>query len=214
MPGDNREEYLEAVYGILEDGKTASTGELSRALGVKAGSVTEMLKKLRADGLIRYEPYRGVELTERGLEVASGVKRKHRLLERFLHDILGIRKSRIHDEACRMEHGLSDEAADALDRLLKHPKDCPDDHKPIPARLGGASAARTLADLGEGGVAFVEAVSGGESLKARLHSMGVCEGKRLRVVAVEPFGGPVVVKVGNTSLTIGRGMASKVRVTP
>lgn len=212
MEGENQEEYLEAIYGLKEDGREATTNEIAEALGVKAASVTEMLKKLHTEGLIRHRPYYGVELTERGLRTAAGVKRKHRLLERFLYDKLGIRKSEVHRQACALEHGLSDKAADALERLLRFPKRCPDDGKPIPKAGEVLPLRRHLGELKAGDTGKVEAFDGGDEFRGKMRSMGISEGKRIRVVAVEPFGGPVVVKAGNTRVTIGRGMASKIRV--
>jgi len=102
MLGENREEYLEAVYGIIEGGNEVTPSEIGRRLGVKASSVTEMLKKLDSEGYIKWTPYGMIELTSKGFKAASNVKRKHRLLERFLYDLLKITKEKVHDEACRM----------------------------------------------------------------------------------------------------------------
>ncbi|MFH0862271.1 MAG: metal-dependent transcriptional regulator [Candidatus Altiarchaeota archaeon] len=210
MRSDNREEYLEAIYSLIEDGKSASTNLIASAVGVKPASATQMLKKLHLEGYITRKPYKGVALTRTGLEAAAKLKRKHRLLERFLHDVLKISIGRVHGQACKMEHSLSDEAADALDRLMKHPKVCPDDRKPIPKALDGAK--KTLIDAMIGSLVRVDSLEGGDSFQNRMRAIGVREGKALRVVAREPFGGPIVVKSGNTSVTIGRGMASKIRV--
>ena len=210
MKADNREEYLEAIYGLIEDGKAASTNLIASAVGVRPASATQMLKKLHLDGYITRKPYRGVALTRSGLEAAAKLKRKHRLLERFLHDVLKISIGRVHEQACRMEHSLSDEAADALDRLMKHPKVCPDDKKPIPK--AGTGAAKSLMEVPIGSVVIVDSLEGGDGVRNRMRAIGVREGKALRVVAKEPFGGPIVVKSGNASVTIGRGMASNVRV--
>ena len=103
------EEYLEALYTLTQDGKTASTSEISKRLNIAPASVTEMLKKLADTGYVNYSPYQGVTLTRKGFEQAEKMTRKHRLLERFLHDILHIGNDKVHSEACAMEHGLSDE---------------------------------------------------------------------------------------------------------
>ena len=77
-----------------------------------------MIKKLQKRGYVEYLPYKGVTLTEEGYKIASNITRKHRLLERFLHDVLHIKKDRVHDQACEMEHSLSDDAERAMCQLL------------------------------------------------------------------------------------------------
>ena len=132
MPGEYREEYLEAIFELTEKDGSAKTSDIAKHMNVKPASVTEMLGKLSDDGFVEHKPYYGTTLTRKGRNHAKKIKRKHRLLERFLHDMLGIKKVRVHEEACRLEHGLSDESAKALDRVLGYPKTCPDDCKIIP----------------------------------------------------------------------------------
>ena len=127
------EEYLEALYNLTQGGKTATTSEIAKHLKVSPASVTDMLRKLADRGLLNYSPYQGVTLTGEGLKAAAKMTRKHRLLERFLHDILKIGNDSVHEEACKMEHGLSDKAERALCLTLKAPDKCPDDEKLIPA---------------------------------------------------------------------------------
>jgi DtxR family Mn-dependent transcriptional regulator len=88
----------------------AKNSDLAERLGVTPPSVTQMVKRLADEGLVEYEPYKGVRLTGRGMALAQRVVRKHRLLERFLHDSLGLRNNCVHDEACKLEHSLSDGA--------------------------------------------------------------------------------------------------------
>jgi DtxR family Mn-dependent transcriptional regulator len=87
-----------------------------------------MLKKLEQLGYIKYIPYKGAILTDKGLTVSQKITRKHRILERFLKDILKIKDENVHLEACAMEHALSDEAERALCHMLKYPDVCPDNH--------------------------------------------------------------------------------------
>ena len=127
------EEYLEALYSLIQDGKPVGTSELSKKLNIAPASVTEMLKKLNEAEYVRYEPYRGVTLTPKGFTIAEKMARKHRLLERFLHDVLHIGNEKVHTEACAMEHVLSDDAERAMCQTLKAPSKCPDDNNIIPA---------------------------------------------------------------------------------
>jgi len=120
------EEYLEAIYFLEEERISTTTMEIAKRVGVSPPSVTEMLRRLADRGYIRYEPYRGVILTEEGRRVGKRVIRKHRILECFLHYVLSIRKDRAHRQACEMEHSLSDEAEDRLRKIMKYPGRCPD----------------------------------------------------------------------------------------
>ena len=129
---ENIEEYLEVLYRNGSNGEQVSTTQLSKNLGIAPGSVTQMLKKLEDLGYIVYTPYKGATLTDEGMRIAQKITRKHRILEKFLLDILNVKEENIHDQACEMEHALSDEAERALCTMLHHPDLCPDDNV-IPA---------------------------------------------------------------------------------
>ena len=129
---ENIEEYLEVLYRNGSNGEQVSTTQLSKDLGIAPGSVTQMLKKLEDLGYIVYTPYKGATLTEEGMKIAQKITRKHRILEKFLLDILKVKEENVHDQACEMEHTLSDEAERALCTMLHHPDLCPDENV-IPA---------------------------------------------------------------------------------
>src|SRR4030065_539173 len=109
------EEYLEALYNLTSENEPASTTAISKRLNIAPASVTEMMHKL----------------AKKGYRIAEKMTRKHRLLERFLHDVLKIGKDKIHKEACEMEHALSDETARAMCQTPKAPYKCPDDGQTI-----------------------------------------------------------------------------------
>lgn len=129
---ENIEEYLEVLYRNGSNGEQVSTTQLSKDLGIAPGSVTQMLKKLEDLGYITYTPYKGATLTEEGMQIAQKITRKHRILEKFLLDILKVKEENIHEQACEMEHTLSDEAERAICTMLHHPDLCPDENV-IPA---------------------------------------------------------------------------------
>ena len=129
---ENIEEYLEVLYKFGSKDAYVSTTTLSKELGIAPGSVTQMLKKLEDIGYIDYVPYQGASLTDEGTKIAQKITRKHRILERFLKDVLKIKDENLHHQACEMEHSLSDEAERAICHMLEHPDTCPDDHL-IPA---------------------------------------------------------------------------------
>ena len=129
---ENIEEYLEVLYRNGSNGEQVSTTILSNELNIAPGSVTQMLKKLEDLGYIKYTPYKGGSLTDDGMKIAQKITRKHRILEKFLLDVLKIKEENVHNQACEMEHTLSDEAERALCTMLNNPDLCPDE-KLIPA---------------------------------------------------------------------------------
>ncbi len=126
MNEERPEEYLEALHTLTEGGKPAKTTEIASLMGVAPASVTEMLQKLAEEEYIDYRPYYGASLTKKGLNIARKVKRRHRLLERFLVDFLEMGEDSAHKEACRLEHVISDDVERRFCSLMKHPQQCPD----------------------------------------------------------------------------------------
>lgn len=127
-----QEDYLKAIYQLAEGGPV-TTQALAERVGVRPASVTGMLKKLAALGLVEYAPYRGVRLTPAGLRVALEVVRHHRLLEAFLAQALGFSWERVHEEADRLEHHISEEFEARIAELLGHPERDPHGD-PIPTK--------------------------------------------------------------------------------
>ena len=125
---ENIEEYLEVLYRNGSNGEQVSTTKLSKDLGIAPGSVTQMIKKLEALGYIKYTPYKGAVLTDEGMRIAQKITRKHRILEKFLLDVLKIKEENVHEQACEMEHTLSDEAERALCTMLHNPDLCPEEN--------------------------------------------------------------------------------------
>jgi len=228
MSTSSIQEYLQAIYTMEEEGKPATTNEIAKLLGFSAPSVTEMLKRLAEQGYVRYEPYQGVALTDKGRSVAKKITRKHRVLERFLHDVLNIRKESIHKQACEMEHVLSDEAENGLCKLLRYPDECPDG-KPIPicdrdvGNCVGCEPAKEnpaqrlerlvpLCTLRPGQEAIVRFIRGGRMAVKRLHDLGITAGTRVQLKTCAPLGGPVEITVRRSNLAVGRGLAARIFV--
>ena len=124
--------YLREIYKLnSEEGKVTVTA-LARRLNVSDPSASAMVKKLAALSLARHEPYRGVELTPAGERVALEVIRHHRLLELYLAETLGLHVDDVHDEADRLEHALSEELEQRIDKALGYPTHDPHGD-PIPS---------------------------------------------------------------------------------
>ena len=227
MSSESLDEYLEAIYGFNEKGKLAKNQDLSEKLKVSPPSVTQMVKRLADEGLVEYKPYKGAVLTGKGMALAQKVVRKHRLLERFLHDTLGISSEKIHSEACKMEHGMSDETTAALCAVLENPATCPD-NDPIPpcnlnvescdqcsearANIEHAPLTTQLSSLKPGEKARVAFIRGGRNMTQRIIDMGLTPGTVIKMLHAAPFRGPVEVEVRSTSLALGRRLAGQVFV--
>jgi DtxR family Mn-dependent transcriptional regulator len=146
------EDYLKVIYAHTEwQPEPITSGALAARLGLAASSVTEMVKKLVAQGLVVHEPYGAIELSRDGTALALRMIRRHRLIETWLVDHVGYTWDEVHDEAEVLEHAMSDRLLDALDAQLGHPVRDPHGD-PIPAADGTVErpAARLLAEA-EGG---------------------------------------------------------------
>jgi DtxR family Mn-dependent transcriptional regulator len=235
MEQKTTQDYLKTIYGLSKNGDTVSTTKISQKLDVAPASVTEMLKKLADEGYVNHSPYHGSSLTEKGLKEAKKIARKHRLLEKFLSDVLHIGKDKVHTQACLMEHALSDEAEESLCRFLKHPDICSDDGKTIPAcdlpfssceeciRLHNQGLEEVgkrkenlvaLSELKAGQSGKIHFIRGGHNVLQRLLDMGLTPSTKITLLKSAPFDGPIEILVRGSKLAIGRGIASKVFVDP
>jgi DtxR family Mn-dependent transcriptional regulator len=227
------EDYLRTIYTLSRNGDEASTMDIARNLKVAAPSVTEMMQKLAQKGYVRYTPYQGVKLTNSGVQIAKKITRKHRLLERFLHDLLKVDDAKVHEQASAMEHALSDEAEESLCRLLKHPELCPDDGKTIPPcdlqvssceeciemhKKGLEEVGKrqqnlvSLCNLKTGANAKVSFIRGEHRVLQRLLDMGLTPGTMIKIERVAPLKGPIEVCVRGSKVAIGQDIATNVFV--
>jgi len=123
MPTSTAEDYLKQILAVerREPGAFVSTGAVASGLDVTAGTATTMLKSLAERGWVEYRPYAGVRLSEEGRRIAAGVLRRHRLMELFLVEVLGLDWVDVHEEAERLEHAVSDRIIERIDEMLEHP---------------------------------------------------------------------------------------------
>lgn len=224
MAQEQVEEYLEAIYDLESQAGSAKTTAIARCLKVAPASVTEVLRSLSAKGLVAYEPYRGATLTAEGKRIAETIKRRHRLLEVFLTDVLRINREKVHDEACRMEHTISEETENALCRMLDAPAHCPHGSPigPCTKAVGScpecADAEETVREKRivpitellpeqEGRIAFIR---GDSKVVQRLSDLGLTLGTTVSVMRKTPMDGPVEVLVRRTKLAIDHAIAEKI----
>jgi DtxR family Mn-dependent transcriptional regulator len=140
MASSTVEDYLKQLYieqGSAKGRESVPTGRLAAAMGVVPGTATSMVKALADSGLVQYEARAGVRLTSRGEQLALHVLRRHRLVELFLVQVLGLDWSEVHEEAEALEHAVSDRVIEKMDQLLGYPKADPHGD-PIPSGRGDA----------------------------------------------------------------------------
>ena len=139
LPSSTVENYLKAIFigeSQLPSGeRLMPMGQLAAALSVAPGTATTMVKALAESGLAEYEPYNGVRLTAAGSKLAALVLRRHRLIELFLVQMLGMRWDEVHEEAELLEHVVSDRLIERIDEMLGRPEVDPHGD-PIPSRDG------------------------------------------------------------------------------
>jgi len=211
---ETTERYVEAVYRVREPDGSARTGKIAEALGVTGGSVTNTITGLQNQGLVRLKPYRGVELTPKGEALALQVLRKHRLAERLLTDVLGMKWSEVHATASRLSHAITADVARALERLLKNPETCPHGN-PIPTSTGKLKQTKAvpLDQLSAGQEGILVSVHGEKSdLFRHLESLGLLPGVPVRVEAKDPLSGAIIVNKRGSRYPLGRQLASSLRV--
>jgi len=210
------EDYLKTIYELQEEGGKVSTTRLSEQLGVAPASVTGMVKKLASMKLVAHEPYQGVELTPSGEKIALEVVRHHRLVESYLAEALGVPWDKVHEEADRWEHVLSEEMEDLMDDKLGHPTTDPHG-APIPSRDGTIpkSDLRRLSELEAGEAAVIAEVSDHDAELLRyLGDMGLFPEVEVHVLSNAPFEGPVTIKTNGHEHALGREVAGHILVQP
>lgn len=119
------EEYIEGIFRLQKEVDRVSTGEVATYMCVSAGSASTMIKRLAELKLVEHAPYQGIRLTDLGEKVAKQLTRAHRILERFLVDVVELPWNDVHELACKLEHYISDDIINQIDRKLGHPKSCP-----------------------------------------------------------------------------------------
>jgi len=209
------EEILEQIQRLEDRSGAARTKILSERLGLSLGTVTNTLSRLQRLGLARRVPYKGTQLTTEGRKVALSVLRRHRLLERLLTDVLHIRWSKAHDVACKLEHAVDDEVANAIESALAYPKTCPHGNV-IPPRAGQVSSqvSTRLTELSPHDAGTLVRVLDEEEEGALEHldSIGLTPGAEFTVDDRVAFDEAVVVRLGKSKVTVSKRAASLVAV--
>ncbi len=210
---------LKVIYAMQEHGQKVSTSAVSERLGVSDATVTMLFKDFAAAGWVEHMPYHGVRLTSLGERKAKEVIRHHRLLELYLARELGYSWDKVHAEADKLEHAISEEFEDKLDAILGYPTadphgdPIPNKEGVVPSRMG-----RTLAQLPEGQSARVLRIKDQDPAKlCYLGELGLYPDAHVEMVGKAPFGGPLHIRVGEMSHQVehmlGSELAEQIIVT-
>lgn len=210
---ESTEMYLKAMVEI-SDRDAVAIGRLAERLGVTPVSANEMVRKLGEQGLVSHTPYKGVNLTKKGREVACNVLRRQRLWECFLFDHLKIEWAQVYEFACSLEHATAPEVTEALAGFLGNPKTCPRGN-PIPAVDGSFKPlnAMPLSEVKLGQSAQIVAVNATVTdVLKYLQEKNILPGSELAVVEIAPMDGPLTLRIGAKDVALGLSMAEFVLV--
>ncbi len=207
------QDYLKAIYKLQKD-EPVSTTELSKELGVSGASVTGMLKRLATMGFVDYNSYHGAKLTPAGEKVALETIRFHRLLELYLKEHLGFPLEKVHEEACRLEHFISQEFIERISQILGDPKFDPHGH-PIPSKAGTIEYPNeeplTEAQTNKNYI-ISHLEDDDPELLGYLESLNILPGVEIKVLEKKPFHGPIIIESNKNQHILGYEVASKIFV--
>jgi DtxR family Mn-dependent transcriptional regulator len=203
------EQYLETMWELEEEGVSVIRARMAERLGHSAPTVTEMVRKLDELGYVDTSEA-ALALTSTGRKLAESVARKHRLAERLLVDVIGLEWHKIHEEAGRWEHVISDDVEERLQVLLGHPTTCPHGN-PIPGAARAKTKLRPLADLRGGEHVRLERVS--ERVEDDLASLKYLDDHNFRPgataeVRLRAPDGTLTLVVDKRTLAVGHGLAT------
>lgn len=214
--GQADQDQLREIYLAGGVDTRVRMGHLAKILQCPPASVTAAIKRLHGAGYVDYEPYHGAKLTPSGIEAAVELVRHHRLIERFLVEILGYDWEDVHEEADRLEHTISEEFERRIAAVLSNPTSDPHGD-PIPSAdlqaVTDKSAALADAEIGRR-LQVVRVRDRDPEMLQYLADIGLVPGTRLTVAERLPFGGPLVIEFGDRSLPVGLPVAEAVFVVP
>lgn len=211
------EDYVTLIWKAYEwPGGRPATTEMAEQLGVTASTVSANLKKLARDGYIDYEPYGQIVLTDAGRQVAVAIVRRHRIVESYLVEALGLSWDQVHDEADRLEHAVSDLVLARMNAALGNPQRDPHGD-PIPDADGHTAdfPSRRLQETAPGVEVEVVRVSDrSPELLRYLTDRGIVIGTKLQVRSISSAASAIAVSVGDESIELALDAADAIRVGP
>src|ERR671919_1244914 len=204
------EEYLQTMFWLEEAGLPINGANIARAMQLSPPTVHEMIGRLEGDGYVERADDKSLTFTDKGREEAEAISRRHRLIERFLTDVLGIPWDEVHEEAERLEHAMSPVLEERMLAAIGDAKTCPHGH---PIAGGSRIEGVPLADVQEGAtVTVLRFENEAEELLHYLKASGLEPGIEGTVETASQDGGEVVVRAGDRTLTVDATVAETVSV--
>lgn len=210
----NMEDYIEQIELISRKKKVVRVKDIAKNLDIKMPSVTAAMIKLDKMGLVHYEKYAYVELTEEGKKLAAKVYNRHILLARFFHQFLRIDKKRAEDVACRIEHFLSPESLKQLSKLFDFYILESENNEPWTKRIREILDERSLNELNEGDSSTILKINNSGALKKRLQEMGFRKGETIKVIKYAPLNDPIKVAIKDFTVSLRVDEAKSIIVKP
>lgn len=201
---ESTEMYLKAM-AELDNGEAVSISRLAERLSVTPVSANEMVRRLGEQGLVSHTPYKGVNLTTRGRDVACNVVRRQRLWECFLYEHLKLEWAQLYELACALEHATAPEVTDALALFLGNPKTCPHGN-PIPDADGSFPKLNSisLVEIPVGNTARVISIRATSTEALRhLQKLDLLPGRAVTVLEAAPMDGPLMLNVDGREIALG-----------
>lgn len=191
----NKENFIKAIHELNGEVEMVSNKDLSKLLNVSAASITDMNARLVKEKIITYTPYRGVKLTNKGIEIAHQLIRRHRLWEVFLSEKLGYEWDEIHEDADLLEHISSDKLIERLDMYLGHPTVDPHGDL-IPNQDGETIEAdhKPLVECSVNETIRIKQVDDQDDFLKYLTDKNITLEKDYMVSEVDPYDGPFILK--------------------
>jgi DtxR family transcriptional regulator, Mn-dependent transcriptional regulator len=217
-PSEVVSHYLEAIYYVWSEGEPLRSARLADWLGVSRPTVTVALRRMTRDGMVRMNAHKEIELTAKGRRAAEAIVRRHRIMERWLTDGLGLDWVTADTEAARLEHAVSEVVEKRLYEVLGRPGTCPHGN-PIPGHSKAAPNEIRLTNLDAGARASVTRVSEvaereAPLLLAYLHERRLVPGREIAVLEVDGVGRTLRIRAGKRALTLSHDTAAKLWVVP
>lgn len=234
------EDYLEAIYHLENERRIARVRDIARRLDVKMSSVSSALRSLSSRGLIKYDPHQFITLTDKGIQKAQEIVRRHEVVKRFLARVLYVNEAVAEDNACRMEHNLDPEVIEKLVRFMEFVEMCPLDqtrwqegvstcsqdciscldtakkrvHVRTKVQKAAVAEGMTLAEAELGSQIIVDAVKGAAVLRKQLTAKGLEPGAIAEIEGKDSESGEVRLAIKGYHLAVRGADAAKVLVKP